>query len=96
MEEFRLLLLKTDLGIMRADAAQETYLKGLLAQAEAYLSREGVRLECGKESDDVFAASMAAWMYRSRANTGETRLPNHLRQEIRDRRVGKILRGDSK
>lgn len=86
--------LKVDLGLLHPTEDQAAYLRSLLTQAEGYISRQGVELEDG-DDDDMLAAALAAWMYRTRAMADAPRLPPMLRSQINDRLCSQKMEADA-
>lgn len=84
--------LMVDIGMLQAQSMQETYLLGLLSQAEDLITRRGVTLTAG-DADDMLVAMVAGWMYRARASAEEKRLPTYLRQQINDRLAAQKMGG---
>lgn len=90
--EARLNYLKVDLGFVQVASVQESYLLGLLSQAEDLICRRGVALTAA-DADDMLVAMVAGWMYRARASADEKRLPAYLRQQIHDRLASQKMGG---
>lgn len=80
--------LRADLGFFDAplEAAQETYLESLLAEAAEKLADEcGIQIDQDSLSDAALQGMYAAWRYRKRV-TGEDK-PPMLRTAIRARQM---------
>lgn len=82
----QLMLLKTDLGLMRVTTDQQTYLTALLTTAASAITREGISLADGNLEHNVLVAMYAAWLYRKRAADGNTSfavgMPRMLRWQL--------------
>lgn len=82
----QLLLLKTDLGLMRVTDDQKTYLSALLTTAASAITREGITLTAENLECNTLVATYAAWLYRKRAANGNTSfavgMPRMLRWQL--------------
>lgn len=86
----QLLLLKTDLGLMRISAEQQQFFTALLAQSAVELRRKGIRIMSDASEDDALVAALAAWKYRVRTQSASPAMPEYLRCAIRDRQVHQV------
>ncbi len=88
-ETNQLTLLKVDLGLMQPSAGQITYLNALLEMAASAIKREGVTLQADNLEDDMLVEMYAAWLYRKRANDGNTSfavgMPRMLRYQLNNK-----------
>ena len=82
----RLALLKTDLGLIRISEEQKTFLEAILTTSASAISREGITLTDGDIECDALVAMYAAWVYRRRAEPGNTSfsvgMPRYLRSQL--------------
>ena len=94
-ESNRLTLLKVDLGLMQPNANQLTYLNSLLAMAASAIKREGINLLADNLEDDMLVEMYAAWLYRKRANDGNTSfavgMPRMLRYQLNNKLVSQKM-----
>lgn len=85
-------LLCVDLGLMRVSDDQAAYLGNLLAQAARYIETKGIALDTASDEDNGLVARVAAWMYRSRATTGDNPMPAGLRSYLHDKLLQQKMR----
>jgi len=90
-ESKQLTLLKVDLGLMRPSDNQLTYLSSLLEMAASAIKREGITLQAENLEDDMLVEMYAAWLYRKRANDGNTSfavgMPRMLRYQLNNKLI---------
>ncbi|MEG0778580.1 MAG: hypothetical protein RSG55_07005 [Oscillospiraceae bacterium] len=88
----QLALLKTDIGLMRVTAEQNSYLTMLLTMAASAIAREGIVLKDAELEDNGLVAMYAAWLYRKRQQPADAgMMPRMLRYQLNNKLVSQKM-----